>query len=276
MDADIANLKKIAEGREAEMFAWEDGRVLRLYRQGEGMAAAQQARLLELARSCGVRVPQQYGPAEVGGRAGFVMERIAGPDLLLELGAKPWRLLQVGGTWGRLQADVNSRGAPPEVPPASLLYREAIARSTLIAADLKEAALRQLENAPDGDRLLHGDFHPANIMRNGDELVIIDWANIMRGPAEADYYRSYLMCTLGDLPPGSPRLLHLMDRFGRRILRRAFDRAYRRALKPDPTVVAAWSLPVVVARIGEGIEAERPALEAVARRLINDKKGATP
>jgi hypothetical protein len=34
MITDVAQLKKIAEGREAEMFAWEDGKVLRLYREG--------------------------------------------------------------------------------------------------------------------------------------------------------------------------------------------------------------------------------------------------
>jgi hypothetical protein len=276
MAADISNLKKIAEGREAEMFEWEGGRVLRLYREGEGIAAPQQARLLELARNCGVRVPREYGTAIVGKRTGFVMERIPGPDLLQELGAKPWRLLQIGGIWGRLQAGVNSRHAPPEVPPAALRYRNAIERSTLIPADLKEAALKQLECAPDGDRLLHGDFHPANIMRGGDELVIIDWANIMRGPAEADYYRSYMICTLGDLPPGTPALLRLAARIGRRVLRGAFVRSYRRTLKLDESVIEAWRLPVIAARIGEGIGAEFPALLRLARQLIGDKRPGRP
>ena len=71
----------------------------------------------------------------------------------------------------------------------------------------------------DGDRLLHGDFHPANIMRNGREFAVIDWSNVTRGPAEADYFRSYLMGTLGDLPPGTPWLIRTFARFGRRILR---------------------------------------------------------
>ena len=276
MAIDVSQLQKIAEGREAEMFAWEDGKVLRLYREGEGAAVAQEAWRLEVATSCGVRVPESYGVLEVGGRTGIVMERIAGPDLLLELNAKPWHLLHVGGIWGRTQADINSRQAPPELEPARVRLQRSIERSPRIAGDLKEAAFKQLESLPDGDRLLHGDFHPANIMRNGNEFVVIDWSNVTRGPAEADFYRSYLMGTLGDLPPGTPWLIRNFARFGRRIVRGGFVRSYRRVLKPDPAIIDAWKLPIVVARITEGIEPEFPALERMARQLIGDKDAARP
>lgn len=274
MTTDVAHLKKIAEGREAEMFAWEDGRVLRLYREGQGSGAGYQARLLEMASACGVRVPESYGVVEVGGRTGFLMEHLAGPDLLLELNAKPWHLLHVGGIWGRTQADINSRQAPMEVEPTRSRLRRMIEQSNHIAADLKPPALERIDSLPDGDRLLHGDCHPANIMRNGDEFVVIDWNNVSRGPAEADFYRSYLMGTLGDLPPGTPWLIRNFARFGRRILRDGFVRAYRRVLKPDAAVVDAWKLPIVVARIAEGIEPEFSALERMARRLIGDKDAA--
>jgi hypothetical protein len=84
------------------------------------------------------------------------------------------------------------------------------------------------------------------------------------------------MCTLGDLPPGTPWLIRTFARFGRQILRGGFGRAYRRVLTPDPAVVDAWKLPVVAARIGEGIEAEFQALERIARSLINDRDAARP
>jgi hypothetical protein len=271
MVTDASQLKKIAEGREAEMFAWEDGRVLRLYREGWGLDAVRQAQLLELAQACGLRVPATYGVVDVGGRKGIVMERIAGPDLLLELNARPWRLLQVAGAWGQLQAEINSKQAPLDVEPTRIRLRRMIEQSPLIKDDLRGPALEKLDSAPDGDRLLHGDFHPANIMRNDDDLVVIDWTNATRGPAEADFYRSYLMGTMGDLPPGSPWLIRTFARFGRRILRGGFVRSYRRVLRPDPAVVDAWKLPIIVARIAEGIEPEFPTLERMALRLINDK-----
>ena len=130
--------------------------------------------------------------------------------------------------------------------------------STLVPT-ISGPALARLDSLPDGDRLNHGDFHPANIMRNDGGYATIDWSNATRGPAEADYIRSYMMCTLGDLPPGSPSLIRTMARFGRRILRNIYSRSYRRILKPDPRAVQAWRLPVLVGRLTENIPPERAA-----------------
>ena len=85
MVTEAASLKKIAEGREAEMFEWDGGRVLRLYRGGEGQSASLDSQKMALARSCGVRVPEDYGMTNVDGRTGIIIERIKGPDLLTEI-----------------------------------------------------------------------------------------------------------------------------------------------------------------------------------------------
>jgi aminoglycoside phosphotransferase (APT) family kinase protein len=264
-----APLQKIAEGREAEMFAWEDDRVLRLYRRGFSSGEAErQARLLDIAAACGIRVPAEYGLVEVEGRPGLVLERIEGPDLLTELGAKPWRLLQVGGVWGRLHAEINSSQAPPDLETTRGRYSRMIEASPLVPDEFKAPALTRLASLPDGERLNHGDFHPANIMRCDGDFAAIDWSNATRGPAEADYARSYLLGTLGDLPPGSPILLRLFARFGRRVVRDGYSRAYRGVLKVDARAVEAWRLPVLAGRLTEGIEPERKALLSSVRSLL--------
>lgn len=262
-----ASLKKIAEGREAEMFEWEGRRVLRLYR-GDFFRGAQreQARLLRIARECGVRVPAEYGLIEIDGRPGIVLERLDGPDLLTELGSKPWLLFQVGGIWGRLHAQINSKVAPLELEPTRSRYRRIIENSPLVPDELRPRAIARLETLPDGDGLNHGDLHPANIMRTNGDFATIDWSNTTRGPAEADYIRSYMMCTLGELPPGTPWMIRTFARFGRKVLRVRYSSAYRSVLKPDAAALEAWRLPVLVGRLSEGIEVERPALlKAIAQ-----------
>jgi hypothetical protein len=263
-----APLQKIAEGREAEMFVWEGGRVLRLYRGNVFPGAPeQQARLLDIAAKCGIRVPAQFGMVEVDDRLGIILEKLDGPDLLTELGAKPWRLFADGAVWGRLHAEINSRQAPAELETTRSRYRRRIESSPLVPDEFRAPALARLDSLPDGDRLNHGDFHPANIMRHESGFASIDWSNATRGPAEADYIRSYIICTLGDLPPGSPWLIRVMARFGRRLLRPTYDRAYRHVLQPDPVVVEAWRLPVLVGRLTEDIEPERKALLSIIRSL---------
>ncbi len=269
MTETAAPLKKIAEGREAEMFEWGEGRVLRLYR-GDFYRGApeQQARLLRIARECGLRVPAEYGVIEVDGRTGVVLERLDGPDLLTELGSKPWRLFQVGGTWGRLHAQINSKQAPAELEPTRSRYRRQITESPLVPDEFRGPAITRLDSLPDGDRLNHGDLYLGNIMRDKGGFAAIDWSNTTRGPAEADYVRSYMLCTLGDLPPGSPALIRLLQKFGRQVLRGSYNRAYRSVLKPDPGAAETWRLPVMAGRLTEGIEAERSALLKSIRRLL--------
>jgi hypothetical protein len=105
-------------------------------------------------------------------------------------------------------------------------------------------------------------------MHTDGEFAAIDWSNTTRGPAEADYIRSYMMATVGDMPPGSPWLIRTFARLGRRVVRGRYDSAYRRVLKPDAEAVEAWRLPVLVGRLAEGIEPERkPLLAAIGASL---------
>ena len=46
---------------------------------------------------------------------------------------------------------------------------------------------------PGGDRLIHGDFHPYNVLGNPDAAVIIDWVDAANGPPQADVCRSYVL-----------------------------------------------------------------------------------
>ena len=55
----VSELQKIAEGREAEIFAWDDGAVLRLMRNPAGQRAVEsQSEALKAAHEAGVKVPQ--------------------------------------------------------------------------------------------------------------------------------------------------------------------------------------------------------------------------
>ena len=54
----VTQLKKIAEGREAEVFEYGEGRVLRLFRGDHSLEDTKaQAAILQIAAEAGVRVP---------------------------------------------------------------------------------------------------------------------------------------------------------------------------------------------------------------------------
>jgi Ser/Thr protein kinase RdoA (MazF antagonist) len=264
-------LQKIAEGREAEMFARGDDCVVRLYRRDVGEAEiAHQIRSLEVAAACGIRVPTVYGREWVDGRPGVLLERLQGRDLLGVIGRRPWRVWSLARLSGRLHATINSAVAPPGLRSTHDLLRSGIGRSGA-SPEYARAALHRLDSLPPGDRLCHGDFHPGNIMLHQGEPVVIDWVNLSRGPAEADFARTTMMIRLGDPPPGSPFLIRALARVARSLLLGSYVRAYRERLPLDQALVEAWYLPVAVSRLSEGIAEERPALERFIRRRLSDR-----
>jgi aminoglycoside phosphotransferase (APT) family kinase protein len=254
-------LRKVAEGREAEMFEWEDGRLLRLLRNPAGQTSNEwQAAAMEAARSRGVRVPTVYGLTTVIGRPGMVMERIGGTDLLTLVGRRPWTLFRAARVSGEVQARLHAVEAPLAIPPVRAVLRQRIESLEGLRPDLARFALDVLDGLPDGDRLCHGDYHPANILMDGDTAVVIDWTNVTRGEPAADVARSLMMLRLGAPPPGTSLLLRGMALFGRSLLISLYLRSYRRARPLDMEAVRRWGIPVAAARPAEGIEEEVPAL----------------
>ncbi len=254
-------LRKLAEGREAEMFAWEDGRILRLLRDPNGQGSnALQAAAMEAARSRGVRVPAVYGTTTVMDRPGIVMERIEGTDLLTLIGRRPWTVFGAGRISGEMHARLHEAAAPGSLPQLRAVLEWRIRSVVDLPEDLRQLALAVLAGLPDGDRICHGDFHPANIMMDGQTPVLIDWSNATRGDPAADVARTLLILGLGSPPPGTSLPLRAMTLVGRRLLIWLYLRSYRGVRPLDMRAVERWQLPVAAARLAERIPEETAAV----------------
>jgi len=89
-------LSLVGEGRTAEILAWDEGRVLRLFREGRSRAYAQRESDVACAiHEAGIPSPAVFradsrdGLVKVDDRFGFVMERIDGSTMLRVLLMKP-------------------------------------------------------------------------------------------------------------------------------------------------------------------------------------------
>ncbi len=239
------------------MFAWEDGRILRLLREPNGQGSnALQAAAMEAARSCGVRVPAIYGQTTVMGRPGLIMERIEGTDLLTLIGRRPWTAFRAGRISGEIHARLHEAAAPQSLPPLRAVLEWRIRSVAALPDSLRQFALEALAGLPDGDRICHGDLHPANIMMDGQTPVLIDWSNVTRGEPAADVARARMILGLGSPPPGTSLPLRAMTLMGRRLLIWLYLRSYRRQRPLDMRAVDRWQVPVAAARLAEGIQEE--------------------
>jgi aminoglycoside phosphotransferase (APT) family kinase protein len=259
---------KLAEGREAEILSWGEGRVLRLYRDpAAGGLADREMRALAAVRAVCPLVPAAYERIEWQGRPGIVMQRVDGHDALTEIGRKPWRVAQLSALTGRVHADLNAIRAPDSLPALRGELGARIGTDPAIPERLRAAALEALADLPDGTALCHGDFQVANVLLSPSGPVVIDWGNATRGDPAGDFARSLLMTRLGSLPPGTPRLIRWGRRFGTGLFRQAYQRAYRQRGSQDPVRIRRWELVRAVERLADRIPEERAGLLREASRL---------
>jgi hypothetical protein len=82
---------KLGAGREAEVCAWGDDAVVKLYRPGNLGHRAESVALAKLDRHS--VAPRLIDIVDCDGRSGLVLERLGGSDMLALLQRQPWRVL---------------------------------------------------------------------------------------------------------------------------------------------------------------------------------------
>ena len=245
----------IAEGRTAEIFAWGEGRVLKLFRAG----GSHQSRDYEynIARAVyrsGVPAPNVFEAIEIEGRPGIIYERVEGPTLLRELLTHPERLIELAQGMADLHAEVH-RHTVDELPRASDRFAQMLDRTPLSDAQKAEIAQRAAA-LPTDNRVCHGDFHPDNIVLTPAGLRVIDWNNASAGHPLADVAYTALILRMGEAPPDSDAAIIALFQ-----ARMAFHDAYvARRLGSDRDQMNAWLLPAMVVRLADNIPNERERL----------------
>lgn len=185
----------IGRGRAADVYALDARRVLRRYRTPYSCAA--EADLMRYLRQAGYPVPEVL--AADGGD--LVMERLDGPTMLADLVSRPWRVARYGRLLARLHDQLHQIPAP--------------------------AQLRRPFGS--GDRVVHLDLQPPNVMLTAGGPVVIDWTNAAAGPAGADVAMAFLIMASSDVDDLPPWLRPAAGG-----LRRIFLHWFRAAVQDDP------------------------------------------
>lgn len=194
---------KLAEGRDSEIFEHGRDKVLRLARDRRSLVA--EAEIMRFVRSHDYPCPDVYD----AGDGYLVMDRLDGPTMLEQVGKPPFPLRRSGHLLATLHEQLHRILAPPGLAVAPV----------------------------PGDRLVHRDLHPMNVIMTSAGPMVIDWANASAGDPAFDVADTWVMFACGTPPvSGVDRLIVPI---GRRILLRAF-------LSRVDTVSARRAIPAAV------------------------------
>ena len=256
--------QRIGIGRTAEVFAWGDGRVIKVLRPGFPEAAGErEVAIAAFLNEAGLAAPRFFGTERVDGRLGLVYERLEGPSMLDRLTARPWLVDRIAARFAVLQAEIHgTQGAG--LPNLVVAIRGEIDMATPeLGPTRRHAALARLDRLTPGSVVCHGDMHPGNVILADRGPVVIDWPTARSGPAEADLARTLYLLTNAAVPVELPRLQRALIDAVRRRFAGTYLRLYRRARRVDDEQLALWRLPVLAARLAEDIDAERDDLLAL-------------
>jgi aminoglycoside phosphotransferase (APT) family kinase protein len=218
----------LARGRDSGIYEHGPGRVLR--RLPAGRSASTEAAVMVDVLRRGFPAPRVH---EVDG-PDMVMERLDGPTMLHDLERHPWRLL----AHARVLADLHRR-----------LHR-------LSAPDGLS-----LPDTGTGDRLVHLDLHPMNVLLTSRGPVVIDWTNASRGASGLDVADAWVVMRHAELDGPAP-LRAVLEPF-----RRAFAAAFRRAAD-DP--VDEWIAVATTRRLSD--PNLRPNEKAALRKVLSERR----
>ena len=256
----------IASGRTAEIYAWGDGRVLKLTRADfPAHLADQEWENARIAWQLGARAPKPIEIIEVAGRRGVVFERLDGQNMIQCMRHSPLLIRRYARQLGSLHAELHKIKAPG-LPSRHQRAAWNLERSTLLPGHLKAAIYQLLAKLPDEDTICHGDFHPENIILTERGPVIIDWEGCMHGNPAADVARTCLWIRSA---------LTFQEGPGKWIIRqlgRLFEQAYRaeytRLAPGQLAQLEAWIAVLAACRFQEENRRELkhllPLVEAVA------------
>lgn len=248
---------KIGAGREADVHAWGDNAVVKLYRPGFGGHHAE-AQALATLDGHGV-APTLIDVVDCGGRTGLVLERLGGQDMLTLLQRQPWRVLGLARALATAHLAVHAVRVPTGLPDLREVLAARIDDASL-PPQLRDFAVRVLGGLPDGGRVCHGDYHPGNVLVAADRVSVIDWVGAARGVPEADYARTLLLLRRADPLPGTPLLSRALMAVGRSVFAQGYTRAYISGSPGPLRQVDSWLIVHTAARLSEGIDIERPTL----------------
>jgi Ser/Thr protein kinase RdoA (MazF antagonist) len=259
----------IARGRTADVYAWEDGCVIKLFHDWFGLESIEyEARVARAVHASGLPVPVVGDIIRVNERNGLLYERVDGPSMLDVLLSRPWRVFHYARRLSALQAAMHAQVPQPtftaDVPAQREKLEHKIRRAAALPGDLRSTLLATLAVMPEGDRICHGDFYPGNVLLTAEDEVVIDWIDATRGNPLADVARTTVILR------GAAESDQIPSRFLKalvRIFHRAYIRSYFSLRPGGEREYRRWLPMVAAARLSEGMPELEDWLVAQAQRV---------
>ncbi len=249
-------MKKIGIGRTAEVYEYEDNKVLKLFYSTANDKDIEDEYLI--ARHISDKtsiVPKVYNVLNIKNRTGIVYEKINGKMLSDYLSGNIMNARWIVRKFAQTQKRI-SRINVENIPGHTNKLKQRIMRSRLLYDSEKEIISRYLRII-NNNEICHGDYHPENVfVDQNNNFKVVDWANMIVSNKYIDIARTYYLIKSGKSLNVKSKLGSIIEWVGRKII----AKFYWEEVKAE-TDIKEYFLPclfiVILIRYDENIEQEK-------------------
>lgn len=267
--------KIIGQGNTAEIYLYDNDRVLKLFRKGIPFEFVEREyEVTKLISSDLKNVPRVFDIVLYKELYGIIYERIKGKDMIKEMLSNLHKIKTYSKSLAMLHSSIHRINTNIQRSVKEKLHADIDSVKELSKLEKKKIK-SYLDSLPEGNCLCHFDFHPGNVMVQDKSLFVIDWMTVCIGDPNADVARTTILMQFGEIPNINHFIKMVIHIFEKRISNFYYEE-YKRLTGVSDLEVEQWKLPIAAARLVEWIsDSEKAKLLIFIRKellLINESQ----
>lgn len=261
----------IATARSAEIYRWDQDKVLKLfYPKICKQAARWEYTNAKEANEVGGADVVTRSEVLVNDRYGIIMDRIDGTTLTVNIEKNPLRVFAYANRFAKLHAHMHATKTESLRDIRQIIIDYLNSKTMCFLSSYQKRRVEMyLASLPAGNSLLHMDYHTDNVMVSNHNDIPIDWATGAKGDPAADLAMTYFLFNEAELYPGISRFQVVLYNLFRKMIYKQYIKRYLRLTNLSASElnsrIEQWYLAVLIARL---VTCEAPTEVAVLQASI--------
>lgn len=192
----VDNCELIGKGGSGSVYRISDDEIIKVYTSQTPLASIEREReLAKTAFVAGIPTAIPYDVVKVDDNYGIIFEMVKADVISRKFMNEPENYDTYANKYAELFKEIHKVSlAGKGLPSTSQIYLSYVDRLEGWYDDKELERLRWfIQQIPEKDTMVHGDFHTNNVMVQGDELLIIDMEEISYGNPIYDLAASYFV-----------------------------------------------------------------------------------
>ena len=174
-------IEKIGVGRTAEVYDYDEGRVLKLYfKDVSDQIIKTEYSNNKIIESLGIPSAKCFDLIMYEDRKGLLLEKLSGFSMMKAMKMHPMKSITYAIPLARVHNQIH-KSVSAKLPDNKEQIIKRINNVEILSKQVKNKLYEYIKTLDNGNILCHSDFHPENVFISNNEYVVFDWSTATIG-----------------------------------------------------------------------------------------------